>query len=144
MLSNKGIKDIQSLGDKKSRDASGLFAAEGPKIVLELIAAAPDQLVAVYGLEKWVAQNGEILAGLPVEAVDEKLLQRISHLQTPNNVLAVFKQFGTKKPDASQSFCLYLDAIQDPGNMGTIIRWFLNWKTIRCKKLRPTTCGVPC
>lgn len=127
MLSNKGIKDIQSLRDKKSRDAAGLFVAEGPKIVSELMAAAPDHVAAVYGLEHWVRENEKNGKGAPVETVDERLLQRISHLQTPNTVVAVFRFFATKEPSAKNEFCIYLDAVQDPGNLGTIIRladWF--------------------
>jgi TrmH family RNA methyltransferase len=48
MLSKKVLKYIQSLGLKKSRDESGLFIAEGPKIVEELIQLVPDQVEAVY------------------------------------------------------------------------------------------------
>ena len=127
MLNNKGIKDIQSLRDKKSRDAAGLFVAEGPKIVSELIEAAPQQVVTVYGLEDWVRENEKSLQGVKTETVDERLLERISDLQTSNKVLALLRLFPSVKPDAANSFCIYLDTIQDPGNLGTIIRladWF--------------------
>jgi TrmH family RNA methyltransferase len=127
MLNNKGIKDIQSLRDKKSRDASGLFVAEGPKIVAELLAAAPGQLVALYALEGWVQEQGSAISGSPVEIVDAAMLHRLSHLQTPNSVLAVFRMFPATRPSAAKDWCLYLDTIQDPGNLGTIIRladWF--------------------
>jgi TrmH family RNA methyltransferase len=59
--------------------------------------------------------------------------QRLSHLQTPNQIIAVIKKLPSTKPDAS-SFTLYLDTIQDPGNFGTIIRtadWF-GIKSIVC------------
>lgn len=127
MLNNKGIKDIQSLRDKKSRDAAGLFVAEGPKIVAELLAAAPGQVHRIYAVNDWAAEHAESLSSLPLEIVDEPLLQRISHLQTPNKVLAVLKMFKGVQPTSTDQWCIYLDTIQDPGNLGTIIRladWF--------------------
>jgi len=59
--------------------------------------------------------------------VQEAELERISHLKTPNQVLAVFKKFESKEPIPAGRITLILDAIQDPGNLGTMIRiadWF--------------------
>ena len=123
MLSKKVLKDIQSLGLKKCREETGLFVAEGPKTVEELIRLIPEQIETVYATEKWE---------LPFTTYDrfvrisQEELERISQLQTPNQVLATVKQFPLKKPDVN-NFVLYLDTIQDPGNFGTIIRiadWF--------------------
>lgn len=124
MLSKKEIKDIQSLGSKKFRDEAQLFVAEGPKIVSELIGLVPQNIQKVYALEDWAAQNKHIPQ---LQVVSEAELEKISGLQTPNQVVALLQQFRWPKPNVSNSFCLYLDAIQDPGNMGTIIRiadWF--------------------
>ena len=122
MLSKKVLKDIQSLGLKKSREESGLFIAEGPKIVEELMHLVPDQIEAVYATTAFQDKaNSKNLI-----EVSEIELGRISQLKTPHQVLAVIKQFPIKKPDSSR-FVLYLDTIQDPGNLGTIIRiadWF--------------------
>jgi len=124
MLSKKEIKDIQSLGYKKFRDEAHLFVAEGPKIVLELAQLVPQQIVKIYSLEAWANENSH----LPnLQIISEPELQKISGLQTPNQVVALLKQFQWPQPNVSNSFCVYLDAIQDPGNMGTIIRiadWF--------------------
>ncbi|OLY93105.1 RNA methyltransferase, TrmH family [Cnuella takakiae] len=127
MLSNKVVKDIQSLSDKKHRDEARLFVAEGPKIVAEMIAAAAFQIEAIYALPAWAEANATQFQGLPLTIVDERMLQRLSNLQTPNQVLAIMRQFPSQAPNDIEGWVLYLDTIQDPGNMGTIIRladWF--------------------
>lgn len=127
MLSNKVIKDIQSLRDKKHRDPSRRFVAEGPKIVAEMIVAAPERLEAVYATPDWAGAQDASFPGHLLHVVEERMLERLSHLQTPNRVLAVFRQFESRIPDIAGHWVLYLDAIQDPGNLGTIIRladWF--------------------
>ena len=124
MLSKKEIKDIQSLVYKKFRDEAQLFVAEGPKIVSELIELVPQNVQKVYALEAWAAQNKNTPH---LQIISEAELQKISGLQTPNQVVALVQQFNWKAKNVSNSFCLYLDAIQDPGNLGTIIRiadWF--------------------
>ena len=122
MLSKKVLKYIQSLGLKKSRDESGLFIAEGPKIVEELLQIVPDRIEAVYATPSF---QSKIAPGM-VTGISEMELEKISQLKTPHQVLAVVKQFEVTEPDIS-GFVLYLDTIQDPGNFGTIIRiadWF--------------------
>ena len=57
MLSKSKIKYIQSLGHKKFRDEEGLFLAEGPKIVKELINEIPASYQSVYALEDWLGEN---------------------------------------------------------------------------------------
>lgn len=125
MLSKKEIKDIQSLDLKKFREEQRLFIAEGAKIVSELIDIIPQQIVKVYALAAWT--NEKVGANVPVEVISEIELEKISQLQTPNICLAVIKQFEVEEPRIKNEFCLYLDKIQDPGNLGTIIRiadWF--------------------
>jgi TrmH family RNA methyltransferase len=125
MLNKKEIKDIQSLGDKKARDTQRLFVAEGPKIVGELLQAIPDRIQKIYAVASWAAEH-ENLKNL-VQVVNEWELQKIAHAKTPNQVLALVQQALQQEPIINNEFCLYLDAIQDPGNFGTIIRiadWF--------------------
>jgi RNA methyltransferase, TrmH family len=120
MLSKKVLKDIQSLGLKKHREETGLFVAEGPKVVEELARQLPEKIKAIYALESWATGR----AG--VTPITEGELERLSSFKTPNEVLAVVEQFSSYRPEAS-GFTLYLDAVQDPGNFGTIIRiadWF--------------------
>lgn len=120
MLSKKVLKDIQSLSLKKHRDETGLFVAEGPKVVEELMTVAPSHVEKVYALSSWTqGRQG-------VEVISEAELERLSQLKTPHQVLAICRQFPSHRP-ATATFTLYLDTIQDPGNFGTIIRiadWF--------------------
>ena len=121
MLGKKEIKDIQSLEQKKFRDDLGLFIAEGPKIVRELLLEKRSMVQQLYATESWIRQNSNILTPACV-AVSEQELGRISQLKTPNQVLAVVRQQQDNEPVISGRLCLYLDTIQDPGNLGTIIR----------------------
>ena len=120
MLSKNVIKDIQSLSLKKHREETGLFLAEGPKVVEELLAVIPGHVQQVYALEEWAGGRKD------AEVISDVELQRLSSLKTPNKVVAVFRQLKSHEP-AANGFALYLDTIQDPGNFGTIIRiadWF--------------------
>lgn len=127
MLSKKEIKDIQSLGLKKQRAETGLFVAEGPKIVSELLAVVPGQVQLLLAVKEWADIHRGLVQDLPLHVVSSDELQRASGLQTANGVLAVLRQFDSREPVLRQELCLYLDTIQDPGNFGTIIRiadWF--------------------
>lgn len=123
MLSKNELKYIQSLCQKKQRLAEGLFLAEGVKLVNELLLAG-FPVHHVYATPEWEAPIPE----LPLTRVTEEELARMSTLQTPNQVLAVARQrvpHGT--PTWKGQLTLVLDGIQDPGNMGTLIRiadWF--------------------
>jgi RNA methyltransferase, TrmH family len=125
MLSKKEIKDIQSLSHKKFRTQLNLFVAEGPKIVTELLHAIPDQVEKVYATPEWIRTHPGERSSAVVE-ITEAELARISQLQTPNQALALIRQWESHLPDPTLS-TIYLDTIQDPGNFGTIIRiadWF--------------------
>lgn len=120
MLSKKVLKDIQSLSLKKNRSESGLFVAEGPKVVAELLQNVPDSVEAVYATEAFGISHEKI------QIISAEDLQRISFLKTPNEVLALVRQFSSEPPPGN-AFILYLDTVQDPGNFGTIVRtadWF--------------------
>lgn len=130
MISKNQIKNINALHQKKFRKELGLFIAEGPKVVEEFL-HSDLKITEIYGLESWVTKNILLLKKLnyPYFTVTEAELARISALQTPNEVLAIFKQpvFTEKNIDTKADLFLYLDGIADPGNMGTIIRmadWF--------------------
>jgi len=126
MLTKSQIKYIQSLGHKKHRDAEGLFVAEGPKIVGEWLQEPGLRLQTIYATQQWLDHNSNI--AVPVQEVTDDELAKISQLQTPNQVLAVvYQQAPPAMIVADSSLVLALDTIQDPGNLGTIIRiadWF--------------------
>jgi len=130
VLSKSTIKYIQSLADKKGRTKANCFIAEGPKIVEGLIELNDNYIQHIYALPEWIKQHKIILEKkqIKVDAITEIELEKVSQLNTPNQVLALVKQF--KPFDISiinNGLYLMLDGIQDPGNMGTIIRtadWF--------------------
>jgi len=127
MLSKNEIKDIQSLRHKKFREETKSFVAEGPKITGELLMLLPHQFKKVYGLKEWVEENKHLVSKVEYEIVSETELERLSQLQTPNEVIAVLHHFENNEPIVQNELVLYLDAIQDPGNFGSIIRiadWF--------------------
>lgn len=129
MFSKTHTKYIQSLHHKKFRDEYGVFIAEGTKVVLELLQTDKFECKQAFALAEWFASNAKIL---PKEVeqiiVKDFELEKISVLSTPNKVLAVFQKSTMPQTVLTKNqITLVLDAIQDPGNMGTIIRnadWF--------------------
>ena len=127
MLSKSQLKYIQSLDQKKYRDEESVFIAEGPKLVQEILQSRNAELKNLYALKRWILENKELVPTANVTEIEETELERISNLKTPNNVLAVFKKFQIKEPVVRNKISLILDAVRDPGNLGTIIRiadWF--------------------
>jgi RNA methyltransferase, TrmH family len=127
MVPRSQLKYIQSLGQKKHRDAEGVFIAEGPKLVRELMQSKNVELTHVYALGEWLESNKDLIKEVNVTAINEMELERMSQLTTPNQVVAIVKKIKEKKPALNGQVSLVLDAIRDPGNVGTIIRiadWF--------------------
>ena len=127
MLSKALQKRIASLENKKQRRESGLFVAEGSKTVLDLIAAGivPEKVIATVN---WLAENC-LNTGIEVIEVELEEMKRISFQQTPQGVMGIFRQpqYDTDTTIPQRELCLALDNVQDPGNLGTIIRiadWF--------------------
>ncbi len=123
MLSKAQLKTYRSLQQKKFRDELGLFLAEGPKCV--------DELRSAFRLEALITE----------EEVGRIAIEQLSSLRTPQGVIAVFRKPSYSPADGltasavlqqrgltgEAGLILALDGIQDPGNLGTIIRtcdWF--------------------
>ena len=128
-LSKNKIKYIHSLELKKNRKTEKAFLAEGHKLVGDLLGHFHCRLLAAT--DKWFINNKELQLNDVGETliVNEEELSRASLLKTPQQVLAVFDQpeYPTDPSVIGHSLCLALDDIQDPGNLGTIIRladWF--------------------
>ena len=130
-LSKGRLKLYRSYRQKKARDREGLFVAEGPKIAAELLRQRPTAVRAVCALDDWWrdypflpdAFAGNSYALKPVE------LEQLSNFKTPNQVwLLVDRPTATLDEDLARTQpILYLDSLQDPGNVGTILRtadWF--------------------
>ncbi|MDO5979860.1 TrmH family RNA methyltransferase [Flavivirga spongiicola] len=128
MLSKSHIKLITSLKQKKYRLQHSLFIVEGVKTIKELLQSELT-LYALYTTESFnIDAKNEIL-------ITEAELKRISFLTTPNKALAIFKIPEVKSIEQG-GLVLALDAIRDPGNLGTIIRlcdWF-GIKDLVCSK----------
>ena len=126
MLTTNQIKHIKSLQQKKFRKQHGLFIAEGPKLVEDLLCSNID-LHSVYHTASW--NSCQAPKNVPFTKVSEKEMKRLSSLSTPSQVIAIGKT-PNNEIDVKllkNSLALMLDTIQDPGNMGTIIRladWF--------------------
>ena len=125
MISKNKIKYIRSLELKKNRNKEGKFVAEGFKVVDDLLALQPADLIVAT--QEWL-HGKHLAAQTEVIEVTEEELKKVSFLQHPQQVLAVFRQ--AQDGDFSintQELSLALDGVQDPGNLGTIIRmadWF--------------------
>ena len=115
MLIKSKIKDIQSLAGKKYRDQSGLFLAEGPKLVEELLRDCSHAVKHIYAVESWVQQNSSIDTAIQVTPVTPSELERLSQLTTPHDVLAVVSKFPVKSLQVDQGLTLVCCGIQDPG-----------------------------
>jgi len=128
MISKNQVKYIQSLGQKKSRDTENCFIAEGPKLVNELLQSKNCNIIQLYVLKEWIDNNPKAATQTEIIEVSADELEKISQLSTANQVLAIVEKIQWKTdPEIKGNILLALDAIQDPGNMGTIIRladWF--------------------
>lgn len=130
MISKNKIKFIRSLEYKKHRKSEGLFVAEGPKIVGDLLDAGFKARILV-GKKEYLATADH--TAREIIEVDDGELRKVSFLQHPQDILGVFETTGDRKMPipTPKHLCLALDGVQDPGNLGTIIRiadWFgINW-----------------
>lgn len=132
MVTRNEIKLVQSLADKKGRVESGLFVAEGEKLITEIVKAKLE-IKEMYRVNEnctWIEMN------------------RMSMLKTPTRELALVKipyhTTGGEDPAKGSTFALALDGVQDPGNLGSIIRtadWF-GISTIYCS-LDTADCFAP-
>lgn len=134
MLTKNQSKRILSLKQKKQRLKQGLFIVEGPKVVQEFI-DSNYELVEIFSINNNYAHfEGKLTI------IDEKELKKISSLITPNTVLAVFK-IPTPIEVNANGLILALDELNNPGNLGTIIR-LCDWFGI--KDLACSTTTVDC
>lgn len=120
MLTKAQLQLLRSLRDKKNREESGLFVIEGEKTVRELLAAGYF-FEEVYATDAW--------PGARTETISDSEMSRASHFPAPSTVLAVGRiRRETLAPGALEGgLTLALDGVQDPGNVGTLLRvadWF--------------------
>ena len=119
MFSKSRAKFIQQLAQKKHRVQHGLFVVEGHKSVHEFLQSG-------YTPKELYVTNAASFEYHEATVVKSHEMKSLSHLKTPSNALAVFTMPSPSTPEKTD-FILALDGIQDPGNMGTLIRlcdWF--------------------
>lgn len=125
-FTNNRKKFIKSLQLKKNRVAHGLFLVEGDKLFQELIQST-FEIEEIYATKSWLANNQQLISNNPCVAVSEKELSSISSFKTPQEVIVLVRQKKAALSTNYQQPIIALDNIQDPGNLGTIIRtmdWF--------------------
>ncbi len=130
-LTNPTVKAVRALHLRKDREESGLFLAEGLKIVIDAIDLGHAPRILLFGpdaaphpmLKRAVAAANQ--AGGEVIEVSREVLEKVSRRDNPQAVIAVFPQIFTPLSDIkpSEAPCwVALQAVRDPGNLGTIIR----------------------
>ena len=130
MISKSKIRFIRSLQNKKVRDEERLFVIEGDKLVREFLAARFPVRMLIAKPEFLSSLLPEMIQNInEIEAVSYEELKQMSTLKTPHNALAIVQIPESEMivSEIIKQFCVALDFVQDPGNMGTIIRaagWF--------------------
>lgn len=120
---NQQVKEIILLNSKRrERDRSGLFTAEGIKLFQE----APRELIEhVFVSASFERVNASMLDGVTYESVEDGVFSKMSDTKTPQGILTVLKQPRYERGDLlgpGQPFIMVLEELQDPGNIGTIVR----------------------
>jgi len=140
MLSRNKIKFIRSLEQKKFRIESACFLAEGNKLVSDILPFFECEFLLAKS--SWLATQGNISVKELIIAENNDI-EKVSLLKTPQDVLAVFRQpqYNMKNEALKNELSLVLDGIQDPGNLGTIIR-LADWFGIKQLICSPDTADV--
>ena len=120
---NRQLKEVVLLNSKrKERDKTGLFTAEGVKLFLE----APRRLIEhVFVSSSFGKENSDILKDIEYDSVEDGLFSKICDTKTPQGILTVLKQPCYEREDIlgqTSPFIIVLEDLQDPGNIGTIMR----------------------
>ncbi len=129
MLSKSQVKYIRSLAEQKYRKENNAYLVEGDKLVREWL-SAPEPVEMIVATEEWLKSNAEYTDRHPEALkipVKSHELAAVSGLKTANAVLLVAPLPNPPKEIPLDEWCLALETIQDPGNLGTIIRiadWF--------------------
>ena len=115
------IKWYKTLSLKKGRDESGYFLVEGEKAIHQIINISPDSIDELV-----VSDKLDVASDYPKRALTDKQFQYVSGFQAPQGIMAVVKipkeAYFDTLPDESRGNILLLEDIQDPGNLGTLLR----------------------
>lgn len=128
MLSKQVTKIVQNLEKKKFREKYNLFKTEGAKLVAELL-RSPLKIHSVLALPDWIERNQTLLADVSVTEIDSREMNSLTNFQSAPEVIALAEipAYTWSETEVRTSLSLVLNGIQDPGNLGTILRvadWF--------------------
>ncbi|HWS00712.1 MAG TPA: TrmH family RNA methyltransferase, partial [Prolixibacteraceae bacterium] len=128
MISRQKIEFIRSLAHKKEREKAGCFVAEGEKLVFDLLKTEL-QLLEIYGTREGISNCIPLTKAENAIQVSDKEMERISAFKNPSAILALFRipELEKVSEETFRGINIVLDGIQDPGNLGTIVRmadWF--------------------
>ena len=123
MLSKQVTKIVQNLEKKKFREKYNLFKIEGEKLVGELL-HSPLKIHSLIAFPSWLEQNKKALSNVNIIEADEREMHGISNFQSLPEVIALAEipVHIYRKEEVLDSLSLVLNGIQDPGNLGTILR----------------------
>lgn len=131
MITQNKIKEVKSLGQAKYRQKYNKFIAEGSKIADQFLSVPTYELLEVYYTDEWdpAPYINNLSTISIVEKVDRKTMGRISQLRNPTEIIIVchIPDAILDKSALEKAYSIYLDDVQNPGNVGTIIRiadWF--------------------
>ena len=128
-MTKNDVKEIQALKQSKGRKERGIFAVEGNKLVEELL-KSNFKVNNIFVTETWVEKNSVFAKKIvDYEIVTSKQMEQISNFVTPPGIFAtaMMPKHKIEPKDTDNQLVLLLDGINDPGNLGTIIRtadWF--------------------
>ncbi|MDD2907007.1 MAG: RNA methyltransferase [Candidatus Gracilibacteria bacterium] len=122
MISKEKQKFIRNLGDKKTRIEEGLFLVEGEKSILELLNSS-FEIAYLYISEKFEQKHMDVLSNVVYEISDIETIEKVSVINSNNAGIAIVKsKENLELKIENDEFVVVLDTINDPGNLGTIIR----------------------
>ncbi|MCR5444539.1 MAG: RNA methyltransferase [Bacteroidales bacterium] len=126
MISKNKLKELAAYRQQKRCDEESVFVVEGPKMAAEAMASG-FVVHTVCATAEWLALHAAGAAGAEAYEVSPAELERLSNFKSPNQVWMLLERKDLEGLDNSRGLTLALDKIQDPGNMGTIMRtadWF--------------------
>jgi TrmH family RNA methyltransferase len=141
IMTKNDVKELQALRQAKGRKEAGIFAVEGNKLVEELL-SSDFRINNIFATGQWVEKNPVMAKKVAdYEIITSKQMEQISNFVTPPGIYAtaMIPSFKIKPDITDRELILMLDGINDPGNLGTIIRT-ADWFGIRKIVVSKDTC----